>query len=185
MNLFSKSKKQKIAFMSMERLIEETSKNTLPTILDTLKRTGGVYEEIDAKTIIMAINYELARYSLYKGNEKKDVDEVLTDLYSDLSYVLKIESENKPKYDEFVNNVVKISKEIFDVKKIGAPAERFVYRLMLEQLKIREDNIPKEIVPELVFYANSWVNNMNNINDVYSIDTSDDGNKSETIDFRF
>ena len=185
MNLFSKSKKQKLSFISIEHLIEETTKNTLPTILDTLKRSGGVFEEIDAKINVMAINYELARFALYKGNEKKDVDEVLSDLYSELPYILKIDTEKRNSYDEYINRVIKVSNEIFNVKRLGGPAEKFVYRLLLEQLKIREDNISKDIIPEFVFYANSWVNNMKNINETYEIDTTEEGRKSDTIDFRF
>lgn len=185
MNLFNKSKKQKLSFTSIEHLIEETAKNTLPTILDTLSRTGATFEEIDAQTNVMAINYELIRYYLYKSNEKKDVDEVLDDLYSNLPYVLKIDSDKRNTYDEYVNRVIRVSKEIFDVKKLGGPAEKFVYRLLLEQLKIREDNVSKELIPELNFYANSWVNNMNNIGETYCIDVSEEGRKSDTIDFRF
>lgn len=185
MNLFNKNKKQKLPFISIEHLIEETAKNTLPTILNTLNRIGSTFEEIDAKTNVMAINYELIRYTLYKSNEKKDVDEVLNDLYSELPYILQIDSEKRNVYDEYINRVKRVSKEIFDVKKLGAPAEKFVYRLLLEQLSIREDNIPKEIIPELVFYANSWVNNMNNIGETYCIDITEEGRKTDTIDFRF
>lgn len=61
----------------------------------------------------------------------------------------------------------------------------FIYRLLLEQLSIREDNIPNEIIPELVFYAKSWSDNMSIINSKYSIDTSEEGRENETIDFKF
>lgn len=185
MSLFSKNNKTKIPFISMEHLIEETAMNTLPTIIDTINRTGFEVDELDIKTNVISINYELIRYELYKGNESKDVDELLNDLYDGLQYVVNVPIDSKSKFEENVNKVKKTSKEIFDVKHLGAPKEKFVYRLLLEQLSIREDNVSKELINEFEFYAKSWVDNMININNTYSIDTSDDGRKNETIDFKF
>jgi len=185
MSLFGKNNKTKLPFVSMERLIEETSKNTLPTILDTLSRSGSDIAEIDIKTNVIAINYELARYELYKYNEKNAVEEVINDLYEGLQYLVNVSIEYKNKFDETVRRVQNVSKEIFNVKHLAAPKEKFIYRLLLEQLSIREDNVPSEIIPELVFYARSWADNMTNIATTYSIDTSDDGRKNDTIDFKF
>ena len=185
MNIFNKNTKTKLPFITIEHLIEETSKNTLPTIMDTLNRTGFSIDELNAKTNILALNYEIARYELYKGNERSVVDEVINDLYDGLQYLLNISSEYRLKYEEIISKVKKVSKEMFDVKHLQAPRERYVYRLLLEQLSIREDNLSKEIIPEIVFYAKSWIDNMANINSTYSVDTSDEGRKNDTIDFKF
>ena len=91
-----------------------------------------------------------------------------------LQYLVNVPVEYKNKFDEIVNRVQKVSKEIFDVKHLQAPKEKFIYRLLLEQLSIREDNVPSELIPEFVFYARSWADNMTNIASTYSIDTSDE-----------
>ena len=65
--------KNKLSFVAMERLIEETSKSNLDTVINLLSEMNVPFEQAEAKIIIIALNYELCRYELYKSNDNKDL----------------------------------------------------------------------------------------------------------------
>lgn len=177
--------KNKLSFVAMERLIEETSKSNLDTVINLLSEMNIPFEQAEAKIIIIALNYELCRYELYKSNDKIDVNDLLEELYSQIFYGFNFESNEENKYQTTIDQIIQKMKEIFNVKKLMAPAEKFVYRLLLEQLSIKENTIEKGFISDLLFYATTWVNNAKGINNSYKIDIDEDDPKNEKIDFRF
>lgn len=176
------AKKNKISINSMSRLIEENSGRTLDNVINILAQMNTSFDTIESKLNILSINYELCRYELYKSNDKIDVNDLMDDLYSRIYYNLNINSNNN--YSKIVDDIISKSKEIFNVRKLMAPAERFAYRLLLEQLNIKENSVSKELIQDLLFYAKIWVNNAQTINKTYCINV-DDNNESEKIDFKF
>ena len=177
------NKKKKLSINAMSRLIEDSSRQTLDYVINTLTQINTPFDTIEAKINILSINYELYRYELYKSNEKIDVDDLMEDLYIKIFYDLNISSNDK--YNQIIDDVKNKSKEIFGVKKLMAPAERFIYRLLLEQLNIKESIVPKNIIQDLLFYSKSMLNNVENMNKAYYIDIDDDKSQEEKIDFKF
>lgn len=177
------SKKKKLSFVAMSRLIEENARVTLDGVVNVLTEMNSQFDLNDAKLNILSINYELCRYELYKSNDKIDVNDIMEDLYTKIYYDLNIKSDEH--YEKIIDEVINKSKEIFNVNKLMAPAETFSYRLLLEQLEIKENNVSKQLIQDLIFYAKNWVNNAVAINKTYSIDTSEDNSVNQKIDFKF
>ena len=184
MNIFEVfTKKKKLSINSISRLIEDSSKQLLDYIINTLSQINTPFDTIEAKINILSINYELYRYELYKSNEKVDVNDLIEDLYRSIFYDLNISSNDK--YNQIIDGVKYKSKEIFSVKKLMAPAEKFIYRLLLEQLNIKENIVPKDLIQNLLFYSKNMFNSVENINKTYYIDTDDNKSNEENIDFKF
>lgn len=184
MGIFDKfSKKKKLSITSMCILVEENVMATIDNLLSILKQMNSSFENIDAKLNILSINYELFRYGLYEFNDKLDVNDLMDELYSRIYYNLNIAFNDK--YENIINEVTRKSKEIYDVKKLLAPKELFAYRLLLEQLNIKENNISKELIQDLLYYVKLLINNIDNICKNYSIDINDGNFENEKIDFKF
>lgn len=164
-------------------LVEENVMATIDNLLSILKQMNSSFENIDAKLNILSINYELFRYGLYEFNDKLDVNDLMDELYSRIYYNLNIAFNDK--YENIINEVTRKSKEIYDVKKLLAPKELFAYRLLLEQLNIKENNISKELIQDLLYYVKLLINNIDNICKNYSIDINDGNFENEKIDFKF
>ncbi len=184
MKLFSK--KQKLNSDVMMHLIFETTKSEATNIFPLLDKVGIVYDETEVQLNVIAINYELCRYALYKGNKKDDVDNVLKKVYEKFFYGMQVGQDKLNEYEKIMTDVKNKLKDIFSIKKLLAPKEEFIYRLFLEQLSIKEQIIDKYYVKEFLMFAQRWLNNAEGINNTYLIyDTPEDQKKNEHIDFRF
>ena len=184
MKLFSK--KQKISTEVMMHLIFETTKSESTNIFPLLDKVGIVYDETEVQLNVIAVNYELCRYALYKGNKKDIVDNVLKKVYDQFFYIMQVGPDKVKEYETIMFDVKKKLKDIFSVKKLLAPKEEFIYRLFLEQINVKEQIIDSYYVREFLLFAQRWLNNAEGINDAYLIyDTAEDLKKNEHIDFRF
>lgn len=180
------NKKQKLSSDVMMHLIFETAKSEATNIFSLLDKVGIVYDETEVQINVLAINYELCRYALYKGNKRDIVDNVLKKVYEKFFYTMQVDQNRINEYEKTMTEVKTKLKEIFSIKKLLAPKEEFVYRLFLEQLSIKEQIIDKYYVREFLMFAQRWLNNAEGINNTYSIhDTPEDQKKNEHIDFRF
>ena len=184
MSIFNfSSKKNKLSINSMCIFIEENIMSSLDSVINILTQTNASFDNLEAKLNILSINYELFRYELYNFNDKLDVNDLIEELYSRIYYNLNITYNIH--YDKIINEVVNKSKEIYNAKKLLAPKEIFTYRLLLEQLNIKENCLSKKLIQELLFYAKLWVNNVDKIGKSYCIDTNDGNPENERIDFKF
>ena len=129
--------------------IEENIMSSLDSVINILNQTNASFDNLEAKLNILSINYELFRYELYNFNDKLDVNDLIEELYSRIYYNLNITYNIH--YDKIINEVVNKSKEIYNAKKLLAPKEIFTYRLLLEQLNIKENCVSKKLIQELLF----------------------------------
>lgn len=185
MKLFNFGKK-KINSNVMMHLIFETIKNSSTDIFELFDKVGLIYDEIEAQINIIAINYELCRYELYNGNDHDKVNAVIDKVYDQFFYSLDISNDKLNEYKHIMQKVNIKIKDILSAKKLLAPKEELLYRLLLEQLSINESVIDKNYINEFLAYTKLWINNAKGINDTYIIeDTEEDKKKNEYIDFRF
>lgn len=184
MKLFKKARTT-INSVGMSKLIFESSKNMLSLINELLNRIEYNGDKLVIETNLYSINIELCRLSLYNGNDDEIVNKVIESAYNDLLYECNNESD-KQKCRDIISIVQQKFDRIFSADKLVAPKERYVYRLFLEQLGIREDKIQNQARSDFIFYAKSWINNADMINKMYIINNSEeDKKKNEQIDFRF
>lgn len=180
------SSKQKINSYTMKKLIYETSLNNSIGMYELLDKVGIVYNEDEVKMNILAINIELCRYSLYKSNKQDIVDTIINNVYNDFFYNNLMSEEAKIEYRRIFDSIRMKLKTIFTNKKLLAPKDEFIYRLLLENLSVNEDIIERMYIREFYSFAALWINNAEGINSTYQIeDTEIDKKKNETIDFRF
>ena len=183
MELF-KSKK-KINRNAMKNLIEQSIDNLLAPMEKVIKDLNIQNHDLTIINVF-TINCELCRYELYKNNDKEEVDYICNKIYEEYF-------NNKGLSNEQINtirSIIYVTKlkcdEIFSSKRLLAPLDRFCYRLLLEQLNIREDTIESGFLSELKYCSSTWYNNATGINGAYSIDNSlEEKQKNESIDIRF
>lgn len=178
--------KKKINSVAMQHLIDETSKSNATSIYELFDKAGVIYDEVEVQINVLAINYELCRYALYQGNKKEIVDAILDKVYGNFFYVMNVDSERLNNYKNIMKMVKEKTNSILNTKKLMAPKEVFIYRLLLEQISVKESIIDRMYLNELIFYAKSWINNAEGINKTYIIEDSDSDKKmNESLDFRF
>lgn len=180
MNLFHK--KTELSTIAIMKLILESGKNEVVNLLTFIDRVQINCSKDIVSINMLSINFELCRYELYKNNNHNIVDEVLDKVYDEYFYSL--DNNKKDAYENIVSEVKEKCLEIFNTKKLLAPKEVFAYRLLLEQLSVKESSINNIFIQELLVLASRWVINAKNINKIYSI-KADDNKKNDTIDFRF
>lgn len=184
MGLFNK--KQKVNSVTMMHLISETSKTKSTSIFEFFDKVGILYDEQEAQINILAINIELCRYELYKGNSKEIVDNVIKKVYDQFFFGSVLSEERIQYYKSIMSTVNSKLSQIFGAKKLLAPKEEFVYRLVLEQLDINEKILERQYIREFMIYIRDWCSNAVGINDSYIIeDTEEDLKKNKNLDFRF
>ena len=180
MNLFHK--KTELTIVAIMHLILESAKNEIINLYTFIDRVQLPCSKDVATINMLAINFELCRYELYKDNSHDLVDIVLDRVNDEYLYTLE-----KEKQEQFRNIYIEVKnkcEEIFNVKKLAAPKEIFAYRLLLEQLQIKESTINPIFIQELLGLSTRWVINAKNINKTYFI-KKDDIDKNNSIDFRF
>lgn len=178
--------KKKINSLTMMHLIYETAKSYATDIFELLDKVGIIYDETNVQINVIAINYELCRHELYKGNKHDIVDSVMDSVYKYFFYNMQTSEERLDEYKKIMENVTKKLKSILSVNKLLAPKETFVYRLLLEQMNVNEKIIEPMYIGEFLNYAKVWIGNAIAINKTYLIeDTLEDKKKNEYIDFRF
>lgn len=184
MGLFSS--KQKINSYTMKKLIYETSLNNSVGMYELLDKVGIVYEEEVVKINILAINIELCRYSLYKSNKTDIVDNIISNVYNDFFYNYLVSEEIKQNDRKIIDSINIKLKTIFSNKKLLAPKDEFIFRLLLENIDVNEEIIDRMYLREFYAFAQLWIGNAEGINSTYQIEDSEiDKKKNETIDFRF
>ena len=184
MNLFEN--KKSIGINVMKKLLEESIANLMNSLF---KFNSDLTINIDkGKSLIIAyvINYELSRYELYRINNKEIIDELLNNIYTDFYYGKNLNDSQLNIVNMLINSTKEKCKELFDRKSYSAPKYKYVYRLYLELIGIREDIIDKTILNDIIEYSKMWVNNIEGINKTYRIDTSEkEMQKNQTIDIPF
>lgn len=185
MKIFKKPKTA-LNSVSMSYLIYESAKNMYSVVDELLNRIEYKGSKSNIEVNLYCINIELCRLSLYKGNDDRVVDDVIDKSYYNLLYDINENEITKNDCERIIDTIKEKFDRIFSQKNLLAPKERYIYRLFLEQLGIREDRLQNQAISDFIFYAKTWINNADMINQTYFIkDTEEDKQKNEQIDFRF
>lgn len=180
----SLSKKVKLDYVSMMHLIFETGKNEIVNLINCLNSSSVVYDIEAAEVNCVGLIYEICRYELYKSNSREKVDIVLKKVYEQFEF--SVPTEKKERYLLILNELVYKMSEIFNQDSLLAPPENFIYRLLLEQLNIKESSIKSVYVQNLVYLAKRWISLGESIKNSYDLaETIQNNDINNTIDYRF
>ena len=169
----------------MKELCGQTINNLLQPMEKVIKDLNISNHDLTIINVF-TINCELCRYELYKSNSKEDIDNIINSIYDSFFYDRNLSNQQVSIIREIMNNTKKKCEEIFPSKKLLAPLDIFSYRLLLEQLNIREDTLESKYLAELKYCAKTWVSSYEGINSAYGIDNSlEEKQKNESIDIRF
>ena len=178
------SKKTKLNTITMMHLIFETGKVEIVNVVNILNEAKCLYNREMAEVNCITIIYELCRYELYKNNNRDKVDNVMDKVYE--QFYFNINKGIKDNVKVIVDEVINKMKEIFSQDKLLAPRENFVYRLLLEQLDIKESSLKTVYVQNLNYLAQRWILMAEGIDKSYYIDDSaEEIVQNSAIDYRF